>query len=454
MVPFFLFMIFINKKVMNIKRILISEQEKKDILSQYGISKDIISEQTLNEGLRDDDTYTTEKSYKIISLTSPTNKNFQFDITKGTYVYKKDENKICIRQGCEYYLLCKPYEKGRYEWIIYDNYGDYYQEDDRSRPLATELRNLFCKSSKFGTEIGGGGEKYFKENQKCKLEGDSKWIYAKDSSGWWASKDGGNTWIKLSLPKFKDAVDKLNNECPNVGPISKNFSEEQKCRLDGDKTWSYAKDDKGNWWASKDGGNTWIKLSLPKFKDAVDKLNNECPQGQGDCKTKCNAKPLQPGQLGPQVQGWFFSRDRVCYEATGTGGFTSKEECEACKCSDITGGGQISEEECFKNYPCFEVLLNNGKLYEGDSGYDMISCGCLYGSKESEYSGCIFYCDGTAWCEGTIPGKGDTYKFNCNQNKIDMDRENPKERNVEKPKKQIDGGKDDGNQLDYNIPLG
>jgi hypothetical protein len=391
MVPFFLFMIFINKKVMNIKRILISEQEKKDILSQYGISKDIISEQTLNEGLRDDDTYTTEKSYKIISLTSPTNKNFQFDITKGTYVYKKDENKICIRQGCEYYLLCKPYEKGRYEWIIYDNYGDYYQEDDRSRPLATELRNLFCKSSKFGTEIGGGGEKYFKENQKCKLEGDSKWIYAKDSSGWWASKDGGNTWIKLSLPKFKEAVDKL---------------------------------------------------------------NNECPQGQGDCKTKCNAKPLQPGQLGPQVQGWFFSRDRVCYEATGTGGFTSKEECEACKCSDITGGGQISEEECFKNYPCFEVLLNNGKLYEGDSGYDMISCGCLYGSKESEYSGCIFYCDGTAWCEGTIPGKGNTYKFNCNQNKIDMDRENPKERNVEKPKKQIDGGKDDGNQLDYNIPLG
>jgi len=53
------------------------------------------------------------------------------------------------------------------------------------------------------------------------------------------------------------------------------------------------------------------------------------------CKTKCAAKPCQPGQICPQVQGWFFSADKVCYEATGTGGFSSKEECEACKCGTI-----------------------------------------------------------------------------------------------------------------------
>ena len=330
MVPFFLFMIFINKKVMNIKRILISEQEKKQILSLYKPNV-----QNINEGLNSDGTYNTDAPHKVISLTSPTNKNFQFVIRNGEFIYKKDDNMICISDSCEYYMLCKPYEEGRYEWIIYDHYGDYYQEDNRDRPLATKLRSLFCKTS----TIGGGSKeppKQFKESQKCKLEGDSKWIYAKDSSGWWASKDGGNTWIKLSLPKFKDAVDKLNNECPNAGPISKDFSEKQKCKLEGDKTWSYAKDDKGNWWASKDGGNTWIKLSSPKFKDAVDKLNNECPQGQGDCKTKCNAKPLESGQIGSMVQGWFYG-SIGCYEATGSGGFSSKEECEACKCSDKIG---------------------------------------------------------------------------------------------------------------------
>jgi hypothetical protein len=58
------------------------------------------------------------------------------------------------------------------------------------------------------------------------------------------------------------------------------------------------------------------------------------------CKTKCAAVPLQAGQVGPQVQGWFYGT-AGCYEATGTGGFGSKAECEACKCggqNPIDGG--------------------------------------------------------------------------------------------------------------------
>jgi hypothetical protein len=58
----------------------------------------------------------------------------------------------------------------------------------------------------------------------------------------------------------------------------------------------------------------------------------QTPEQIQACSTKCNAKPLQPGQVGPQVQGWFNSDDNVCYEGTGTAGFASKEECEACKC--------------------------------------------------------------------------------------------------------------------------
>jgi len=59
------------------------------------------------------------------------------------------------------------------------------------------------------------------------------------------------------------------------------------------------------------------------------------------CKTKCAAVPLQAGQVGPQVQGWFYGT-AGCYEATGTGGFGSKAECEACKCGSqgtISDGG-------------------------------------------------------------------------------------------------------------------
>jgi len=66
----------------------------------------------------------------------------------------------------------------------------------------------------------------------------------------------------------------------------------------------------------------------------------QTPEQIQACKTKCAAIPCQPGQICPQVQGWFFSRDGVCYEATGTGGFASKDECEACKCGSLKSGDE------------------------------------------------------------------------------------------------------------------
>jgi hypothetical protein len=82
--------------------------------------------------------------------------------------------------------------------------------------------------------------------------------------------------------------------------------------------------------------NAYCDGTWPPKKDVV-----QTPEQIEACKSKCAAVPLQPGQVGPQVRGWFFSRDRVCYEATGTGGFASKAECEACKCGTqgtIPGG--------------------------------------------------------------------------------------------------------------------
>jgi hypothetical protein len=179
-------------------------------------------------------------------------------------------------------------------------------------------------------------EQQFSESQKCKLEGDNRYIYAKDTKGWWTSTNGGQTWIHLPIPKYQEAVNKLNGECPNGSGVSKDFSEDRICRLQGETKWIYSKGDNETWWASRDGGNKWFKLSPIKFKESIDKLEKNCPTVKGDCKTKCNAKHLLPGQTGPQVQGWFYG-SVGCYEATGSGGFSTKEECDACKCADKIG---------------------------------------------------------------------------------------------------------------------
>ena len=90
-------------------------------------------------------------------------------------------------------------------------------------------------------------------------------------------------------------------------------------------------------------GNAQTNINLRNaFCDGTwgSKKEQENPSLNPACKTKCAAVPLPAGQVGPQVQGWFYGT-AGCYEATGTGGFGSKAECEACKCggqNPIDGG--------------------------------------------------------------------------------------------------------------------
>jgi hypothetical protein len=81
-------------------------------------------------------------------------------------------------------------------------------------------------------------------------------------------------------------------------------------------------------------GNAQTNINLRNaFCDGTwgSQKEQENPSLNPACKTKCAAVPLPAGQVGPQVQGWFYGT-AGCYEATGTGGFGSKDECEACKC--------------------------------------------------------------------------------------------------------------------------
>jgi hypothetical protein len=382
---------------MNIKRILLDESEKKQILSLYNQDKNIVTEQSLNS----DGTYTIMGTQEfIVHGQQYTGNPPRVYIKKGATVKKNTDGKSVSvdvyykkedSTGSFTGSLVKAGVRGKYECnglVLKLGEQYYYQHESTGRPFSKTMNRLFCDGNKLKgskTTEGGGGK-----------------------------------------PK----------------PIKKVFTEDQICRLTDDKTWIYAKDDKGVWWASRDGGNTWFELKLPKFQKAVDILNTECPKNKVDCETKCNAKPLQPGQTGPQVEMWFFGI-AGCQKETGSGGFSTREECEACKCSDKIGEGG-SKEDCFDKFGCLEKLIEDKILLRWD---DFDECGCYHGNPElSDYGNCIFYCDGTAWCEIGIGGDGDIFNWSCNQGKIDMDKEKPIQREKPKPKKPIDGGKDDGDQ--------
>lgn len=149
------------------------------------------------------------------------------------------------------------------------------------------------------------------------------------------------------------------------------------------------------------------------------------------CKTKCAAKPLQPGQTGQQVMGWFYSRDGVCYQDTGVGGFSSKAECEACKCGSSQQDGNKGNDSWSK-YPCVVKRINDNTLTKSK---DFGICGC-YQLTET----CVIFSDGTAWCEGTAPGKGDVYYYQCFVDEIRIIKEKPIQVGVDRPNKPIKGG--------------
>jgi hypothetical protein len=152
------------------------------------------------------------------------------------------------------------------------------------------------------------------------------------------------------------------------------------------------------------------------------------PEG---CKTKCAAKPLQPGQTGQQVMGWFYSRDGVCYQDTGVGGFSSKAECEACKCGSSQQDGNNGNDSWSK-YPCVLKRIKDNTLTKSK---DFVICGC-YQLTET----CVIFSDGTAWCEGTSPGKGDLYYYQCFVDEIRIIKEKPIQVGIDRPNKPIKGG--------------
>ena len=236
---------------MNIRRILISEQEKKSILSMYNVDTNLVNEQL--------DKTTGKYSLKnpqIFKDGDNSNNRFDINVPKGTLAwhdFNGNDTKVWIggknrafasipwstssnqnknkRQSVYYDCAFK----GDVKWFITtgDIDGKVYNET-----LGKVIRATFCNGSKMKTwkEVTGvvnpqkdtTTKKCYTTdftptyNQICKLPNDNTWMYAKDDSDKWYTSKQTDTkkWCELVLPQYQKAVDTLIKGCPTtIEPI-------------------------------------------------------------------------------------------------------------------------------------------------------------------------------------------------------------------------------------------
>jgi membrane peptidoglycan carboxypeptidase len=223
---FFVFYILIIKSIMNIQRILISEQEKKSILGLYGVDKDLVNEQ-FNPT---DGTYIIQKNQTLLNVT---NNGKNIVIPEGTKVWHNfngSDAKINLGNTGVYYDC---------SFVGYENIFTYEKTSGnvKNDSLSKVIRSTFCngKTAKTWEEITG--KKVHNINQKpkkiklpnlteknfCNLPGDIKWDYAKiDDGTWYTRRKGQEEWIKLETPKFQGAINLLekDSKCGNLEKIS------------------------------------------------------------------------------------------------------------------------------------------------------------------------------------------------------------------------------------------
>jgi hypothetical protein len=201
---------------MNIRRILISEQEKQSILGLYGVDKDLVNEQ-FNPT---DGTYIVQNNQTLVSVT---NNGKNIVIPKGTkawHDFNGGDTKINLGNTGVYYDC----SFGGYENIFT------YKEtlgNVKNDSLGKVIRTTFCNGKKMKTwgEITGktppnvvNKPKKIKlpnltEKNFCNLPGDTNWDYAKiDDGTWYTRRKGQEDWIKLETLKFQGAINLLEKD--------------------------------------------------------------------------------------------------------------------------------------------------------------------------------------------------------------------------------------------------
>ena len=269
---------------MNLNRILINESEKQRILGLHSSKKQLISEQSKNEMpicVRNAGEFTYDGHYNYITVKNAGGKGKDYlwfsDHTMGVNVEGLDTYEAYYK----YYCKCV---EGKCK-------AKTYRSDAETIPDECDDKkncSLQTPGGKVGETPGGQVDVNCKSKSPYNAFTDAGLNWKEESRKWIEAKCNGTT--PCILGNAQTNINLRNAFCD------------------------------GTWGSQKEQEN-------PSLNPA--------------CKTKCAAVPLQAGQVGPQVQGWFYGT-AGCYEATGTGGFGSKAECEACKCGSqgtISDGG-------------------------------------------------------------------------------------------------------------------
>ena len=288
---------------MNLNRILINESEKKRILGLHSEKKSL---DVISEGFNPADQVYTLDYQQSVQATRDFGTVFPKTIAKGTKIYRT----------------------GSYDKLYFGNTGFVMYCD----------RDLFIyKDSIDDLRIGTGD---VRNNSLRKILGDIYWNGKKIKN--WNELVKDNSKKDSPTNPIKNPINEPKKElnCKNKNPYN--------ALTDAGLNW---KQERQKWIDANCNGTT--PCILGNAQTNINLRNAFCDGTWGSkkeqnpslnpaCKTKCAAVPLPAGQVGPQVQGWFYGTDG-CYEATGTGGFGSKSECEACKCGSqgtIGDGGQ------------------------------------------------------------------------------------------------------------------
>lgn len=290
---------------MNIRRILIEESEKNRILEMHSKHKNIITEAVT------DFPACVRYSGKEITLDLP---QAAANIMGSGFQGSSQLSSIYVND---------PSTKYGYYWVAKPKVVVLAPTDPNDQTKKVQVRSYHCgcKDGKLKAISRPYDGKDIKDEVKCEGQGNTsggqKDTNCKNKTPYNAITDAGLNWKEESR-KWIEA--KCNGTTPCISGNASTNINLRNAFCDG--TWGSKKGQEG-------GG--------------------EKTEG---CKTKCGAQPCKAGQICPQVQGWFFSRDKVCYEATGTGGFSSKAECEACKCGEQGSLGEVKLPDTTKLLEC------------------------------------------------------------------------------------------------------
>lgn len=273
------------KRILNLHKMAINEEFK-----NTPTSKVIITEQSFSP--KSDHTFTANVKSRALDYTFPLSFTM---FAKDKYKWTKTDKGASTPYGSTYgnstkiFFRCEG--KNNYNFFVKYQQNQKHTYWYKSEKLTNILKQKFCKKQNSSNEVKN------KEYAYTNVSGQNMYFRCK------AYKNGFN--FKYDNVFYKNTT-------------LTQYLHDQFCVL-GKSSYTQKKDHEFVAYDENGEESLTIKAnSVWKWKS-----NNV---------DKCAAVPLRSGQTGAQVQGWFFSKDGVCYEATGTGGFSTKAACEKeCK---------------------------------------------------------------------------------------------------------------------------